>query len=118
VGGNTIPAPGTYALANAASFDLTAVPDNGWVFSNWVIGGTPLSHGGYSFTDTPTNNPYNVNHGYGYTYSYEAVFRPVSTTATPTPTINEFSSATAIILAAILVLVAFGTYIFTKKPKK
>jgi hypothetical protein len=118
VGGNTIPAPGTYALANAANFNLTAVPENGWVFSNWVIGGYPLSHGGYSFTDTPTNNPYNVDHGYGYTYSYEAVFRPVSTTATPTPTINEFSSATAIILAAVLVLVAFGTYIFTKKPKK
>ena len=74
-------------------------------------------HGGYSFTATPTNNPYNVNHGYGNTYSYEAVFTPISTTS-PTPTINEFSSATAILMAAILVLVAFGTYVFTKRTKK
>lgn len=118
VGGTTSPAPGTYAIANAASLDLTAIPDSGWQFDNWVIAGTPMNgHGGYSFTATPTNNPYNVNHGYGNTYSYEAVFTPISTTS-PTPTINEFSSATAILMAAILVLVAFGTYVFTKRTKK
>ena len=117
VGGTTSPAPGTYSLANAASLDLTATPDSGFVFDHWVIAGTPMNgHGGYSFTDTPTNNPYNVNHGYGNTYSYEAVFSPVSTSSSPT--INEFSSATAILMAAILVLVAFGTYAFTKRTKK
>jgi hypothetical protein len=119
VGGTTSPAPGTYALANAASLDLTAIPDSGWQFDNWVIAGTPMNgHGGYSFTATPTNNPYNVNHGYGNTYSYEAVFTPISSSTSATPTVNEFSSAGAIIIAAILVLVAFGTYTYARRTKK
>jgi hypothetical protein len=43
------------------------------------------------------------------------VFSPVSTTATST--INEFSSATAILMALILAIVAFGTYAFTRTRK-
>ncbi len=114
-GGTVSPAPGTYALANAALLELTATPDSGWTFSHWVIAGTPLNHGVYSYTLTPTNNPYNVNHGYGNTYSYQPVFNPISTSATPT--INEFSSASAIILvvALIAVLVASGVYVHRKK---
>ena len=118
VGGTTTPAPGTYALSNAATTDLTAIPDSGWTFDHWVIAGYPLTHGVYAFTDTPTENPYNVNHGYGETYTYEAVFSPTSTSTSPTPTVNEFSSATAIIIAAILALVAFGTYTYTRRAKK
>ena len=120
VGGTTTPAPGTYALANATSLDLTATANTGFTFSHWVIGGTPLSHGAYAFTDTPTQNPYNVNHGYGYTYSYQPVFNAISpaTSPTPTPKIDEFSSAAAIIIAMVLVIVAFGAYTFTKKAKK
>ena len=115
VGGTTSPVPGIYSLANATSLDLTATPDSGWTFDHWVISGAPLNgHGAYSYTLTPTNNPYNVNHGYGNTYDYQPVFSPVSTS----PTVNEFSSATAILMAAILVLVAFGTYVFTKRTKK
>ncbi len=90
-GGTTNPAAGTYALANATSLNLTATPASGWQFSHWVISGTPnLSHGGYPFTATPTDNPYNVNHGYGNTYSYQAVFIPTGTTE-PTPTVPELS---------------------------
>ena len=84
VGGTTSPAPGTYALENATSLQLTATPDSGWIFDHWVIGGYPLTHGAYSFTDTPTDNPYNVNHGYGNTYTYQPVFSPTSTTYTNT----------------------------------
>ena len=117
-GGTTSPPAGTYALTNAANFDISATPASGFVFAHWVIAGTPLSHGAYAFTDTPTNNPYNVNHGYGDTYYYQPVFSPISTTATST--INEFSSATAALMALILVIVAFGTYAFarTRKAKK
>jgi hypothetical protein len=118
VGGTVSPAPGTYALANAQALDLTATPDSGWTFSHWVIAGTPLSHGAYAFTDTPTNNPYNVNHGYGYTYSYQPVFSPVSTSTSTSPTVNEFSSATAIIIAIVLAIAAFGTFAYTKRAKK
>ena len=39
VGGTTTPVAGTYALANAASFDLKATPATGFVFDHWVIGG-------------------------------------------------------------------------------
>jgi len=118
VGGTTSPAPGAYAMANAVSLNLTAIPKTGFTFSHWVIGGTPLSHGGYSFTDTPTNNPYNVNHGYGYTYSYQPVFDAISPSTSPTPKVDEFSTVAAIILAMVLVIVAFGAYTFTKKAKK
>ena len=118
VGGTVSPDPGTYALASASSFELTANPDSGWTFSHWVIGGTPLTHGTYSFTDTPTNNPYDVDHGYGNTYSYQPVFSPISSSTSPTPTINEFSTASAIILALVLVIVAFGTYAYTRRTKK
>ncbi|MGA3289568.1 MAG: hypothetical protein ABSD42_04945 [Candidatus Bathyarchaeia archaeon] len=121
-GGTTSPAPGTYSLANATSLDITATPDSGFTFAYWVISGSPLNgHGGYSYTLTPTNNPYNVNHGYGNTYNYQPVFLPTSTTVSttpPTPKINEFSTATIIIALMALVIVAFGTYAYTKKAKK
>jgi hypothetical protein len=85
-GGTTTPGPGTYALADATSLELTAHPADGFVFSHWVISGSDLAtgHGDYPFTSTPTDNPYNVNHGYGNSYSYQAVFQPVGTTE-PTP---------------------------------
>lgn len=109
---------GIYAFVNATVFNITAIPNSGWKFDHWVISGGPLTgHGGYSFTDTPTDNPYNVNHGYGYTYDYHPVFSPTSSTS-PTPTVSEFSTSTAIIIAAILVIVAFGTYAYTKRIKK
>lgn len=119
VGGTTTPGPGTYAVANATSLNLTAIPDPGWKFDNWVIGGYPLSHGAYSFTDTPTNNPYNVDHGYGYTYYYQPVFSPTSTTKPSTsPTIPEYSGAAVIAVILALALAAFGTYELARRKKK
>ncbi len=84
-GGTVSPAPGSYALADASNFNLTAKANSGWQFSNWIISGPNLSHGGYPFTATPTDNPYNVNHGYGNTFTYQAVFTPVGGSTTPTP---------------------------------
>jgi len=117
VGGTTSPGPGTYELANAASLELTATALSGWVFDNWVIGGYPLSHGAYSFTDTPTNNPYNVDHGYGYTYSYQPVFSLVSSSSTPTPKVPEFPTPAliGIAIALIAVLVGSGVYAYGKR---
>jgi len=117
VGGSVSPAPGVYALANAASLQLTATASTGFTFSHWVIGGYPLSHGGYSFTDTPTQNPYDVEHGYGYTYSYQPVFNAVSPATSPTP-IPEFASAAVLITVMALIIVAFAAYGFVKKTKK
>lgn len=107
VGGTTSPLPGTYALADATSFQLKATPTSGFTFDHWVIGGTPLTHGAYAFTDTPTDNPYTVDHGYGNTYTYLAVFKPT--------TVPEFSSAALIFVALTLVSIAFGTYAYKRK---
>ncbi|MGA3059531.1 MAG: hypothetical protein ABSD92_04085 [Candidatus Bathyarchaeia archaeon] len=117
-GGTTSPPPGYYSMTDATNLNITAIPASGFTFDHWVIGGTPMNHGAYSFTDTPTNNPYNVNHGYGNTYYYQPVFDPISTATSPTPKVNEFSSALTIFLALALIATAFGTYAFTKRAKK
>lgn len=109
VGGTTSPQAGTYALQNAASTTLTATANSGFVFDHWVIGGSPLTHGAYAFTDTPTNNPYTVDHGYGNTYTYQPVFKPIGST------IPEFSTAATIVVALALVAIAFGTYAYKRK---
>ncbi len=109
IGGTTSPVAGTYALQNAASTTLTATPASGFTFDHWVIGGSPLTHGAYSFTDTPTDNPYTVDHGYGNTYTYQAVFTPVGST------VPEFPGAAVVVLALALVAVAFGTFAIKRK---
>ena len=109
VGGTVSPAPGTYALANAASLKLQATPASGFEFVAWVIGGTPLNHGAYSFTDTPTDNPYTVDHGYGNTYTYQAVFKPVGST------IPEYSPVAIGALISALALVLIGTFAIKRK---
>jgi hypothetical protein len=112
-GGTTIPAPGTYALANAVAFNLTAMPNNGWAFSHWVISGnTNVSHETAPVNLEPTDNPYNVNHGYGATYYYQPVFTQTNT-PTPSPTIPEFSALALVVLLGALIPVA----IFATKHK-
>jgi hypothetical protein len=107
-GGTTIPGAGAYAFNNATAFNITAMPDNGWTFSHWVISGnTNVTHGGAPFTTEPTDNPYNVNHGYGETYYYQPVFTTEGASEspgpTPSPTIPEFS-----ILAVLAILSALA----------
>ncbi len=120
-GGTTIPAPGTYALADATSLNLQATPSSGWQFSHWTICGNNASHGAPVNWD-PTDNPYNVNHGYGDVYRYQAIFTPIGSstqpTATPTPTsggtIAGMDTNTVIIIGLVVViiviLIAFGVY--------
>jgi hypothetical protein len=126
-GGTTSPAPGTYAIANADNLMLTATPDSGWQFSHWVISGQDMSHGTYEFTPTPTENPYNVNHGYGNTYAYQAVFVPTGTTEptpagqtpTPAPGVGGLSMESIIIIGLVVVIIvilaAFGAYALRRK---
>jgi hypothetical protein len=111
-GGSTTPAAGTYALANATSLNLTAMPNNGWSFSHWVISGNITSHGGSPLNLEPTDNPYNVNHGYGQAYTYTPVF--VQSGASPSPTIPEFSSW---ILIALLIA-ALPIALLVKRTKR
>ncbi len=126
-GGTTDPKPGLYYLTNATSFNLKAIANSGWTFSHWVISGPNLSHGGYPYTATPTDNPYNVNHGYGNRYDYQAVFVPTGSTEptpsgqtpTPAPGMGGLSTDTWIIIALVIViiiiLIGFGVYAMRKK---
>jgi len=118
-GGTTNPAPGTYALANAEKFDLTAIPNDGWQFSHWTISGYDTGHGTSPTNWMPTENPYNVNHGYGATFTYQAVFAPEGTaeptpTSTPSETTGGMSIEMWIIIALVIVivvmLIGFGLY--------
>lgn len=124
VGGTTNPLPGYYAVSNLTQTKLTAIPDNGFEFSNWIISGFPMeaAHGDYPFTATPTDNPYTVGHGEGNRYYYQPVFTPVGNGGTsPTPTatspttIMGITTDMAIIIGLIVVIIvliiAFGLYV-------
>jgi hypothetical protein len=98
-GGTTSPAPGKYAFTNADKLNITAMPDNGWKFSHWVILGADTSNHGDAPTNLqPTDNPYNVNHGYGATYAYQAVF---TETSSPSPSVPEFPILAVLMLLAV-----------------
>lgn len=123
-GGVTTPAPGTYALADASNFNLYAKPNSGWAFSYWTICGTNASHGTTPVNWTPTDNPYNVNHGYGDTYRYQAIFTPIGSSAHPTaaPTATPTSGGTigglatdmwiiiGLVVVIVVILIGFGVY--------
>lgn len=123
-GGVTTPAPGTYALADASNFNLYAKPAAGWQFSHWTICGTNASHSATPVNWTPTDNPYNVNHGYGDTYRYQAIFTPIASsdhpTAPPTATSTTGGSIAGLatdmwiiiglVVVIVLLVVGFGVY--------
>lgn len=124
-GGVTTPAPGTYALADASNFNLYAIPNSGWTFSHWTICGTNASHGATPVNWTPTDNPYNVNHGYGDTYRYQAIFTPTGSSPQPTtaPTAtsttggsiggiaNEMWIIIGLVVVIVVILIGFGVYV-------
>ena len=119
-GGTTDPSPATYAFDDATSFNIRAIPDEGWQFQYWIISGPTDSHGGYPFTLNPTSNPYNINHGYGATYNYQAVFTLIGSEvptptggASPTPSDGVFAGLSMewiiiIALAVIIVIMLIG----------
>ncbi len=122
VGGTTNPPPGLYRLADATQFYITAVPSDGWQFSQWVISGFPYDteHGGDPFTGVRTENPYLIDHGYGNRYDYQPVFTLIGG-ATPSPTapggggvIGGLSTETLLIIALvvviIIILIGFAVY--------
>jgi hypothetical protein len=131
VGGTVSPAPGTYAVANAATLQLTATPNSGWLFHNWIISGTATNtgHGGYPENLNPIDNPYTVGHGYGYTFYYQPYFVPVGSSVTsPTPTTSPVSTTmglstdawiiVALAVILVIVIIAFGVFAATRRSKK
>lgn len=114
VGGTTSPsgaitAPSTYSnytIGTVSNFQATA--GDGFKFLCWV---TATAAGGNTYTTNPL--PLNITDVTG----IQAMFVPTSSTIT-VPTIPEYSSASIIIIAAILVAAIFGTFAIVRKNKK
>ncbi len=120
-GGETVPAGDTtgktvtgYTIGHSATF--TQTPGSDFKFLCWV---TQCSSNNYYDTSTLNYTPTESG------TALEAIWIPTSssitlpsTSATPTPTIPEFSAAAVALVALILVAGAFGTYAYTKKNRK
>lgn len=129
-GGSTTPSSGRYLYAEAEpSFTLTAVPDSGYEFKEWVVTGEYMpGHGGDPSLDTNViaDNPLQISHGSGYTYNYEAVFTQIpsnggnggnGTSEThPFGLSNEALYVLIIVLViAVIAAIAFGFYAYRRK---
>jgi hypothetical protein len=115
IGGTTTPAAGTYTTYTiGTTISFTANAGSNFRFLYWMV---PSAAGGaYTSTANPIAYTLSAN-----ACAIQAFFIPASSTValpTPTPTVNEFSSPTAIIMVMALAIAAFGTYAYTKKVKK
>jgi hypothetical protein len=114
LGGTTTPATGiytNYSIGQVVSF--TADPGSGFKFLYWLV---PAATGGAVSIVTSNTLDFNVTAN---ACAIQAFFAPTNSNITlpSIPTVNEFSSAATILVVAILVIVAFGTYRYTKKTK-
>jgi hypothetical protein len=115
IGGSTTPAAGTYTTYTIGqTISFTANAGDNFRFLYWMV---PSAAGG-AYTSTLNPIPYKLSAN---ACAIQAFFVPSSSTVTlptPTPKINEFSSASVIIMVVALIIAAFGTYAYTKKMKK
>jgi len=115
IGGTTTPAGAVYTNYTIGStIKFAANADSGFRFLYWLV---PAATGGQvsiltssAFTFVVTANACAI----------QAYFEPTSSNVSlpAIKTINEFSSATTLIIVMALVIVAFGTYAYARKTKK
>lgn len=111
VGGTTEPTEGSYTNYTVGTVsNFNAVAASGFKFLYWNVATSTGSI--YTTNPLPLNVTENV-------CAIQAMFIPTSSTVTlpAITTVDEYSSATAIIVALILVAVAFGTFTLKKKAK-
>ena len=120
IGGTTSPVAATYtnySIGDIATF--TAKAGQGFKFLYWLV---PAAAGGSSVS---TSNPLKFNVT-AEACAVQAYFIPQSSTVTlpsitpagsptPTPKVPEFSTATAVMIATIILLFAVGTYAYRKR---
>lgn len=95
---------------SVVTFAITAPSTITWQWQQPVITSSPTPTPTPTHVATPTPTP---------THSPTQTPTPTPTaTAKTSPAVPEFSSATSIIIAALLITVAFSTYAFTKKSKR
>ena len=124
-GGTTTPAVPQASLFTGASVSatigtpttFTETPGSGYTFLCWIAQcETNQIFTSSTLKYTPTASG----------IAMQAIFVPTNSgitlsavmTPTPTPKVNEFSTATTLAMVIALVAVAFGTYTYTKKAKK
>lgn len=108
-GGETIPSAGTYTnYTIGTSSTFTASAGSGFKFLYWIV--VPATGANVYTTSTL---PLNITAN---TCGLQAMFVPTDSTIT-VPTIPEFSSVALVILAAVLIAVAMGTFAFKRNKK-
>ncbi len=115
IGGTTTPAAAIYSNYTIGSvINFAATAGNGFKFMYWLV---PAATGNQVSILTSNTFAFKVTAN---ACAVQAYFEPTTSNITlPTiTTVNEFSSATAIITALVLVIVAFGTYAYSRKTKK
>jgi hypothetical protein len=96
-GGTTNPTPGTYNYSSGTVINVTASPDNGYLFDHWVLDGE------FSNTTNPINVLMNTNHSVKafFTRSYSLTINATAGgTTNPTPGTYNYSSGTVINVTA------------------
>ncbi len=114
VGGSTNPVAATYTNYTVGTTNnFQAIPGSGFQFLYWIA---VSANGANTYTSDTVALNVTAN-----SCGIQAMFVPTSSTVslpTPTPAVDEFSSAMVTILAIALVSVAFGTFAITRKAKK
>ena len=115
IGGTTTPSAAiytNYTIGSVVNFVATA--SSGFKFLYWLV---PSATGNQVSIVTSNTFAFKVTAN---ACAIQAYFEPTTSNITlPTlTTINEFSSSTAIITALLMVIVAFGTYAYSRKTKK
>lgn len=110
IGGATNPGPGTYHYSNGSTISLTATPNSGYDFVQWVAVGAD------GHPTTFTENPTKIICGYGYTFSYQAMFAP-SGAAQPSAGV-PMEYIVAIVVLVIIAVVAVGAAVMYRSKSK
>src|SRR5208337_3055447 len=115
IGGTTTPAAGIYSNYTIGTVvNFVANADSGFKFLYWLI---PAATENQVSIVTSNTLAFKVTAN---ACAIQAFFEPTNSNITlPTiTTVNEFSTVTIIIITAIFIVVALGTYIYARKVKK
>jgi len=110
IGGSTNPGPGTYYYADGSTISLTATPDAGYDFVQWIAVGED------GHATTFTDNPTAITCGYGETFTYQPMFVPTGTT-TGEGIPAEYFYAIIIVLVIIAVIGIGAALMYRGKSK-
>jgi hypothetical protein len=113
IGGTTVPKGQTAAITGytqGTTESFTQTPGTGFKFLYWMV---DTSAG----ATVHTASTLSIKLAYSST-AIQAFWIPTSSTVTVPTIISEFSSAMVAVILSVLVLIAAGTYVYTRRAKK